>query len=355
MKLVTTFEAPAALGGEWLTGRGTDADIVISSRIRLARNLRGHRFGAQADAEERAAIEEEIRGGLSRSEFAAEMSYLALHGARPLDGELLVERHLISKELHRGEGPRGVCWSPDESVSVMVCEEDHVRLQVLRSGFELEAAWTAADSVDDALARRLDVAFSSRFGYLTCCPTNVGTGLRASVMLHLPALVYTKHIEKVFQAGAKMGLAVRGLYGEGTQPSSDFFQISNQTCLGRSEHDLVESLQRVVPQFIQYERKMRDGLLRGDRAALEDRSWRAWGILRAARTISTEEALEHLSALRLGAHLSILPGAVTMELVNELFLMCQPAHLQRLGGGPMEPRARDVARADLMRRRLGEL
>jgi protein arginine kinase len=177
--------------------------------------------------------------------------------------------------------------------------------------------------------------------------------MRASVMLHLPALVCTKHIDKVFQAGAKMSLAVRGLYGEGTQPSSDFFQISNQVCLGMTENDVIDRLHRVVPQFIQYERKVREALLQSDRPALEDRCWRAYSVLRSARSITSEETLEYLSAVRLGVHLHLLPSRVTIDVVNELFVLSQPAHLQRLATGPLEPKARDVARATMIRTRLG--
>jgi protein arginine kinase len=237
----------------------------------------------------------------------------------------------------------------------MVQEEDHLRIQVLRSGLQLEAAWAAADAVDTRISKHLEYAFSSRYGYLTCCPTNVGTGMRASVMLHLPALVYTKHVEKVFQAGAKMSLAVRGLYGEGTQPSSDFFQISNQVCLGVTETDVIDRLQRVVPQFIQYERKVREALLQSDRAALEDKCWRAYAVLRSARAITSEETLEMLSAVRLGVHVGLLPPRVTIDIVNELFILGQPAHLQRLATGVLEPKARDVARATMIRERLGAI
>ena len=209
--------------------------------------------------------------------------------------------------------------------------------------------------MDDLLAKHVEYAFSSRYGYLTCCPTNVGTGLRASVMLHLPALVYTKHIEKVFQAGGKMNLAVRGLYGEGTQAEGDFYQISNQVCLGVSEGDILERLSRIVPQFIAYERNVREQLLKSDRAALEDKVWRAFATLRAARTITSTETLELLSAIRLGVNLRLLPTELTIETVNELFITSQPAHLQKLSTGPMEPKERDIARAGLVRKRLGEL
>ena len=355
MRIADAFEPRGGPGGEWLSGRGPDADIVISSRVRLARNVRGHRFLIQAEGDERADIEQELRGILNRVDFGEEMVYIPLQKAGPIDAEVLVERHLISRELARADGPRAVCCSPDEGTSIMVCEEDHLRMQVLRSGFQLDAAWEAADRLDDRVAKHAEFAFSSRYGYLTCCPTNVGTGLRASVMMHLPALVYTKHIEKVFGAGGKMGLAVRGLYGEGTQAEGDFFQISNQVCLGVSETDVLEKLARIVPSFVDYERKVRDQLARTDRAALEDKVWRAYATLRSARTITSSETLELLSAIRLGVNLGLLPKPLTIETVNELFVSSQPAHLQKLGGGPLEPKQRDIARASLLRKRLGDL
>jgi protein arginine kinase len=261
----------------------------------------------------------------------------------------------VSRELARADGPRAVCYSPGESTSIMVCEEDHLRLQVLRSGSQLDAAWEAADRLDDLVSRHAEYAFSSKYGYLTCCPTNVGTGLRASVMLHLPALVYTKHIEKVFQAGGKMSLAVRGLYGEGTQAEGDFYQISNQVCLGVSETAALDVLSRIVPRFVKYERDLREQLLKSDRAALLDKVWRAYATLRAARTITSTETLEMLSAIRLGVNLGLLPKSLTIETVNELFVSSQPAHLQKLATGPLEPKERDIARAAFLRGKLGDL
>jgi protein arginine kinase len=355
MRIADSFEPHGGPGGEWLSGRGADADIVISSRVRLARNVRGHRFLIQAGEDEKAEVEQELRAVLARVDFGEEMVYIPLQKAGAIDAEVLVERHLISRELARADGPRAVCCSPGESTSIMVCEEDHLRMQVLRSGFQLDGAWEAADRLDDLVAKHAEYAFSSRYGYLTCCPTNVGTGLRASVMMHLPALVYTKHIEKVFGAGGKMGLAVRGLYGEGTQAEGDFFQISNQVCLGVSETDVLEKLSRIVPSFVDYERKVRDQLARTDRAALEDKVWRAYATLRSARTITSTETLELLSAIRLGVNLGLLPKPLTIETVNELFVSSQPAHLQKLGGGPLEPKQRDIARASLLRKRLGDM
>jgi len=270
----------------------------------------------------------------------------------PVEGEFLHERHLISRELWKGEGPRGVVFGSREAISIMVNEEDHLRIQVLQSGLQLEAAWKGANSVDGLLDADLEFAFSPRLGYLTACPTNVGTGMRASVMLHLPALAYSRHIQKVFQAVNKMGLAVRGLFGEGTEPLGDLYQISNQITLGVTEATIVENVQRVVPKIVQYERQIRDELLRHERRALEDRIWRALGTLRNARLISTQETLEHLSAVRLGVNLRLLPG-VDLRTVNDLFILSQPAHLQKLEGKPLEPEERDGARAAFLRARLG--
>jgi len=355
MRITSEFVGSDGAGGEWLGGSGPESDIVISTRARLARNLRGHRFLMQADMAERTQIEEEIRAALAGVTFEEEMIYVDLLEASQMDAEVLVERHLISRELARTDGPRAVCYAPSENVAIMVCEEDHLRAQVLLSGLQLSQAWEMADGLDDAVAEQVDFAFSSNFGYLTCCPTNVGTGLRVSVMLHLPALVYTKHIQKVFKAGNDMKMAVRGLYGEGAQPLGDFYQISNQVALGVSEHEILDRLSEVVPQFIKYERQVRGLLLKNDRAALENKVWRALGILRAARTMTSEETLELLSAIRLGVNLELLPGDITIEKVNELLITSQPAHLQKLSTGPLEPKERDIARATLLREKLGEL
>lgn len=356
MRTAERFEGDPTSGGPWDGSERADGDVVVSSRIRLARNVRGHRFLIQAEAQERAQLEQMLRDALSAVSFAEDSVYVRLDRAPDLDRELLVERHLISRELAHDDGPRGVGYSADEAVSVMVCEEDHLRVQVLRPGFALEEAWDEADALDDRLGAAVDFAFSADYGFLTCCPTNLGTGLRASVMLHLPALVYSKHIEKVYHAGNKMSLAVRGLYGEGTQATGDLFQISNQLALGVTESDLLARLQRVVPRFVDYERRMRDELMSRDPNGLLDKVWRAYGALRSARRVSSEQALELLSAARLGVLLGVLPDRVTESVLNELFLLSQPAHLQVVETGPLtDSEERDVARANLIRSRLGEL
>ncbi len=265
---------------------------------------------------------------------------------REIDRRCLVERHLISRELAAADGPRGVAIDAAQRTALMANEEDHVRLQVIFSGLQLEEAWRAADSADNRLEAEITYAFSPHLGYLTACPTNVGTGMRASVMLHLPGLVLTRQIEKVFRAVARMRLAVRGLYGEGTQATGDIYQISNQASLGRSEEDILKTLGAVIPQIIGYEQQARGVLADESPMALDDRIYRSWAILTHARTISSEETLMLLSAVRLGVHMGRLKG-VDMGQVNELFLLTRPGHIQKSAGGELSEPDRDIARADV--------
>ena len=338
--------------GEWLRGNGPMSEIVISSRIRLARNLAGHRFLGRASRSERNALVKQISSVLLDNPVAANSFYVNLDDAPEIDRNLLVERHLISKQHATAEGARGVCVSGDETVSIMVNEEDHLRIQVLRSGLQLEEAWEQINQLDDALEARLDWAFHPRFGYLTACPTNVGTGIRVSVMLHLPALKLTGEIDKVFRAAKEMKLAVRGLYGEGTEATGDFFQISNQSTLGKTEEDIIDDFKRVViPQIITYEHNARKHLMSDRAVALDDKVSRALGLLRSARLMATDETLLLLSHLRMGIHLGRVKD-VDLRTINELFLLTQPAHLQKVQGKKMEGDVRRAARADYIRTRL---
>jgi len=338
-------------GGEWLRGDGPEGDIVLSSRVRLARNLADHRFTTRAADPERREVADRVRETVMQSKFAERVFYVDLEKEDPVQGEFLVERHLISRELARAEGPRGVAFGSREAISIMVNEEDHLRIQVLQSGCQLEEAWRGARAVDGLLEAGLTFAFHPRFGYLTACPTNVGTGLRASVLLHLPALAFSNHIQQVFKAVHQLSLAVRGLFGEGTEPMGHLFQISNQTTLGRSEAEIVGAVGQIVPQIVKYERQVREDRLQRGRRALEDRVWRALGVLRHSRLISTQETLEHLSAVRLGVNVGILEG-IDLRLVNDLFILSQPAHLQKLEGRPLDPGERDEVRAAFLRKRL---
>ena len=272
-----------------------------------------------------------------------------------LDRQFLVERQLISRELAAVlDGPRGVAFDAKESVSVMVNEEDHLRLQVLRSGFALDEAWSDIDRLDDALEARLAYAFHAQFGYLTACPTNVGTGMRASVMLHLPALGLTKQIDKVFRALQKINLAVRGLHGEGSRAFGDLYQISNQVTLGKSEPKILGEIREVIQTILQYERQARTALMKERRQAEQDRVARAIGTLGSATMITAEETMELLSAVRLGIHLRLIDD-VPATTVNQLFIHTQAAHLQKLVGPPARRRGAERARAKYLKARLREL
>jgi protein arginine kinase len=269
---------------------------------------------------------------------------------------LLLERHLVSKELI-GEGGgdppahSALLLAGDDSLGVMVNEEDHLRLQSLVSGFRLREAWRRVDQLDEELSGHLRYAFHPEFGYLTSCPTNVGTGLRASVLVHLPALVLTQEIGKVLQGIAQVGLTFRGLYGEGSEVVGNFFQISNQTTLGKTEEDLIDHLQKIVQQVVQYEKQARNVLLNDARTVIEDKVWRAYGLLRYARSITFEEVMNLLSGVRLGLGLKLLPG-LRVYTLNQIMIFTQSAHLEKLAGATLSPSEADTYRASYIRNLL---
>ncbi len=339
--------------GEWLRGTGPESDIVISTRIRLARNLASFPFCNRASSFQKGEIETMMREQVAKLDHEPRLGYINLPALSTLDRQLLVERQLISRELAGADGPRGVALAPSETVSLMVNEEDHLRLQVMRSGFAIDETWQQIDRVDDLLEQRISYAFSDDFGYLTACPTNVGTGMRASVMLHLPALEQTKEIEKVFRALQKINLAVRGLYGEGSRASGHFYQISNQVTLGKSEQTLLNEIHGVIPQIITYERAARERMLRENRQGLLDKVSRAQGTLYSATMMTSEETMELLSFVRLGINLGLIED-LTIATVNELFIQTQPAHLQKLMGVTLDGEERNAARARYLRTRLRE-
>ncbi|MDF1665503.1 MAG: protein arginine kinase [Planctomycetota bacterium] len=339
--------------GEWLSGTGPESDIVMSTRIRLARNVASYPFLSRIAAPRRSELERLLKGRLEKADFAGSINYHNLTEISALERQCLVERHLISREHEEAEGDRGVALGADESLSIMVNEEDHLRLQVLRSGFQVDAAWEQLRNVDDRLESSIDYAFSTRFGYLTACPTNVGTGLRVSVMLHLPALVLSKTIKRVFRHITDINLAVRGFYGEGTQPSGDFFQISNQVTLGKSEEEIIRHIASHVPQIIKHERIKREQLIEKNRLKFEDRVWRAYGMLERARSITSEETMDYLSAVRMGVHLGLI-DTIPIGLVNEFFILTQPAHLQLQEDRELDAEERNQKRANLIRERLAK-
>jgi len=336
---------------EWIEGSGPDAEIVLTSRIRMARNLAEYPFPSRATAKQKEEVLKVIEKTLAGLDIMQGSLFLRLGDLDEIDKQFLVERHLISREHAAGSAGSAVAISDLEMYSVMVNEEDHFRMQVVKSGFQLDEAWALMNGLDDKLDEKLNYAFSPNWGYLTACPTNAGTGLRASVMLHLPALVLAKQINQVLQAVIKLGLAVRGLYGEGTEASGNLFQISNQVTLGKSEADIIDNLKKVIRQIIGHEKNAREYLLKNSLKQVEDRIGRSYGLLKNAHVMTSKEAIELLSALRLGIDMGIIKD-IERQVINELMVLTQPAHLQKVSGKDLDAAGRDIERADLIRERL---
>ncbi|MBI4846755.1 MAG: protein arginine kinase [Candidatus Omnitrophica bacterium] len=336
----------------WLKGTGPHSEIVFSSRVRLARNLEKVIFSnwANKDQLEHALmmIEPKLK---ALEQIKNNGLYLKMSDVSSIDKQLLVERHLISRELVAKVQSKAVVISNDETVSIMLNEEDHLRIQVLLPGFALDDCWKKSEQIDSVLEKQLSFAFSVKWGYLTACPTNTGTGIRASVMLHLPALVLTKQINRVIQAVVKLGLTVRGLFGEGTEAAGNFFQISNQVSLGRSEDEIIDNIKRIINQIIEYEHNARNALSTKNKSSVDDQVWRSYGILKNAHIISSSEAIELLSNVRLGIDMGLIKG-LTREVVNELFILTQPAHLQKLEKKTFNSQQRDTKRAELIRSKI---
>lgn len=327
-------------GLDWLDAGGEDADIVLSTRVRLARNLQGRRFVGHADAAECGAILESYLEAASRSSVLDGALAFQMDHLKPLARKMLLERRLVSKELVDGGreargGSRVLHLASASSASVMVNEEDHLRMQCLLAGLHIHEAWREVDRLDDELGAELPFAFDSEFGFLTACPTNVGSGMRASVFMHLPGLVLTREIGRVLGGLSEVGLAFRGLYGEGSEVIGNFFQISNERTLGMSEEDLLADLEERVRFVIRCERRAREVLLREARAITEDKVWRAFGLLRHARALEFEELMSLLSGVRLGVSLQLLP-AIGVYTLNKLMILTQPAHLEHSAGADLD-------------------
>jgi len=337
----------------WLNGEGPESFAVLSSRIRLARNLHELPFPPNADADAREKLLDFISAAFSKVRELKEGRFFRSDDISALNRRLLMERHLISPEFMREGAGRGLFMDNHEKISIMLNEEDHIRLQVISSGMSLNECWEEADKVDSALAGFLEYGFDDTFGYLTSCPTNVGTGLRASILIHLPGLVLTREIDSVIGRISKVGLMVRGFYGEGTDVLGNLFQISNQTTLGRTEGEIIDSLVRVSSQIIEYEKGAQETLMRDAPEQIEDKVWRSYGILMNARVLTSNEVMNLLSALRMGLSLELI-DKISYKEINELMIMTQPAHLQKFVGREMDNTERDMIRADLVRDRLGK-
>jgi protein arginine kinase len=339
--------------GEWLRSGGPMSEVVVSSRIRLARNVDGLPFLSTAGPAERTEIYRCVTNAITSVAHGEDVLVVDIETAQPVDQSMLVERHLISRQHVNSEGSRGVTISSDETRVVMINEEDHLRIQGIRGGLRFDAVWEDVDALDDAIASQIGFSFDNKLGYLTACPTNVGTGIRVSVMLHLPALRLTKEIERVARAARDLKLAVRGSYGEGTEAVGDLYQISNQTTLGKSEESIINTFSNaIIPKMVEYEQAARETLVRHHASQLDDKIWRAYGLLCNARRITSGETQSLLSPIRMGIHLGRF-DRLDIATLNELFLFTQSGHLQKMVGRTLDEEERATARADYLRKRLG--
>lgn len=350
MKFTTLMRKPP----EWMQHDGPHRDIVLTSRIRLARNLDGASFPGWARKEDRVALMQQLQ---PQVEALPEMKDCFSEDLGNLDAirkQVLVEKHLISREQAAKAGGSAAVINRDQSLSIMINEEDHLRMQSIRSGLDLRTAFAALDRVDTELEATVPYAFDQRFGYLTACPTNLGTGMRASAMLHLPGLVLSEQVNQVISAVNKINLAVRGLYGEGTEALANLFQISNQTTLGERETDIIARLERVIEQIISHEQNARRKLVEDQPHKVLDHVGRAYAALRFAHILASNEALTHLSMLRMGTDLGMLPAA-NSRMIDTLIMEIQPAHLQISAQRKLSAEERDIMRAEVLRRRLASL
>ncbi len=344
------MELPKSLVSEcgWLKAGSPSDERVVSSRIRLARNIEGIPFSQWASSTDLKRIAEAAQKAVRASPLLKAADILGIEELEPVDRHFLAERYMISRELAKSGIERYVAIRPGQTISIMINEEDHLRLQALLAGSNLRQAWDLINTADDELEKTITYAFSNTFGYLTACPTNVGTGIRCSVMVHLPALVISRRIEKVLGAVTQIGLTVRGLSGEGSEIAGNLFQISNQWTLGISEPETITKIEKILQQILEQERRAQDQLLEENRRSIEDRVWRAYATLRYAQVMSSNEAIELLSSIRLGLSVGIL-NTPSYESINAMIISVRPAHLQKLAGRPLTPPERDEWRAELVR------
>jgi protein arginine kinase len=331
--------------------KGPHDRIVMSSRVRLARNIKDAAFPGWAKKPERVRVLELIQPVIEALPEMKEAFSGTMDRLSTLDKQILVERHLVSREHAAKSAGSGLVLTRDETLCFMINEEDHLRMQALYPGFQLRQAWATIDAADSALEKKLTYAFNSDLGYLTACPTNLGTGIRVSAMLHLPGLVLAEQVNPIIQSVNKLGLAVRGLYGEGTEALGNVFQVSNQMTLGESETAIIERLEKVINQIIEHEENARASLLEKKPKTVYNHIGRAYGILANAHSISSKETMNLLSLMRLGVDVGLFPG-IDRSLVDELFILTQPAHLQKQHSEKLSAEERDLLRADMLRERL---
>lgn len=334
----------------WLRGNAPDSCIAISSRIRLARNISKIPFPHRANEKNLKRVASLVQDAVKECSYLINSQCYDLNKITPLDKQYLIEKHLISPEQASSKDGYLIAGDKD-MVSIMINEEDHLRIQSIDAGLNLFEAWDIINKIDNELSERLDYALSPQWGYLTACLTNVGTGMRASVMVHLPALILTKQINKVLKGVSQLGLAIRGLYGEGTKSLGNLYQISNQVTLGQVEEETIDYIKKITNQIIGYEKDAQELLTKELNEQLEDRIFRAYAILTHARIISSNEAMDFLSAVRLGVSVNLLKN-VSLETLNELLIIIQPAHIQKIYKAILTPEQRDIKRAELIREKL---
>jgi protein arginine kinase len=335
------------------TDRELMSDVVVSSRVRLARNIKDYPFPHKMSAEQGRDAFNMVKNAVADSGNTAigNFKFIDIHGLSVLERQALVEKHLISRDMLDDSKARGAVISRDEKISLLINEEDHIRIQCIFQGMQLERARQLCGKIDNLLEEKLDFAFNKDFGYLTCCPTNIGTGMRASVMLHLPALSMTGYIKKILEACTKLGIAVRGIYGEHSEASGDMFQISNQVTLGQNEDEIISNIKSVASQIIDQERTLRRSLYEQSPSRFEDRVFRSYGVLKNARILASDESYKLISDVRLGIYMGII-NDIDMNTLNKLMLFVQPASLQKRSGKLLNADEMDMKRAELVRKIL---
>jgi protein arginine kinase len=336
---------------KWLDGSGHNSDIVISSRVRLARNLRDFSFPNRAPNKVLNQVLEIVKGCYNKIGELKDAFYLNISELDELNRQFLMERRLISPDLIKLDRPSGLIIGKDELISIMINEEDHLRIQSIQSGLEIDNAWQIIRRIDDALANTLDFAYSDQFGFLTACPTNTGTGIRASVFINLPALAIAEKTDKIIQELAPSEVAIRGFYGEGSDILGNIFQVSNQLTLGRTEQSIINRIENMADQLISFELNAREELLRKNSIVIEDKVARAVGTLKYAKILPSVEGITLLSLLRLGVALGLI-DFIDEKILNELLVLIQPAHLRKLHGTSLNSHERDMIRIKLIRKRL---
>jgi len=337
----------------WYIEKGPESDVVMSSRVRLARNFKEYPFPFRMSREDGEKVVQRVKDAIfNRSVATSDYEFYDMLKMNPIDKQALVEKHLISPNLVGGRIASAAIISKDEKVSIMINEEDHLRIQCLFPGLQLDKAWELCDKIDSLLEENIDYSFSEKYGYLTCCPTNLGTGIRASAMLHLPALTMTGYIRGMLDVCGKLGIAVRGIYGENSEALGNLFQISNQITLGQSEEEIINNITNIGNQIINQERTLRTELYKQNPFRFEDKVFRSLGILTNARIISSEESFKLISDVRLGVDMGIIKN-IDVTKLNELLLYIQPANLQKIFDKTLSPDERDIKRAEIIREKLG--